>query len=68
MTVCVNVQKERPAEVDVAFNGRGKASINVVRLPLYVVPNSVSKVTYDSLVDRGANGGLSGLIWRVVTS
>ena len=32
----------------------------------YVVSNSVSKVTYDSLVDRGANGGLAGSDMRLI--
>ena len=32
----------------------------------YVVSNSVSKVTYDSLVDRGANGGVAGSDMRLI--
>lgn len=38
---------------------------------IYVVSNSVSKVTYDSLVDRGANGqwgGLAGSDMRLILS
>ena len=32
----------------------------------YVISNSVSKVTYDSLVDRGANGRLAGSDMRLI--
>ena len=33
---------------------------------MYVVSNLVSKLTYDSLVDRGANGGLAGSDMRLI--